>query len=120
MERVTRYVKRFHLGFADLLALCVGVRLRRGFDPQPRFGGRRSNQLDDCHPIGERPGAPVLGDMAEEAVLYFVPLGSPRWIVAHRDCEVRLVGELLQFELPQPDARAVRALLSAGRGPNLA
>src|SRR5262245_33147692 len=106
MKRVARDVERSHLGVADLLALFVSAGIERGFDSQSRFGRRRGDEFNHGHPVGEGTGAPVLGDMAEEAMLYFVPLGSTRWIVAHRDCEVRLVGELLQFELPQPDACA--------------
>src|SRR5208337_5329901 len=59
--------------------------------------------------IGERPAAPVLGDVAEQPMLNLVPLRCARRIMVDMDDEPGLVGELLQLDLPQPHPRPVRA-----------
>ncbi len=43
------------------------------------------NQLDDGYPVSQRTGAPILRDMAEEAVLDLIPLRCARRIVANMD-----------------------------------
>src|SRR3954463_5695006 len=48
----------------------------------------------------ERVAAPILGDVAEQAVLDLVPLRGAGRIVADRDRQPGLVGKLLQLELP--------------------
>ena len=64
------------------------------------FCGGCRDQLDD-HPIAdERPGAPVLADEGEEAVLDFVPLAGAGWQVADHDVEAEFVSQLLQFAFP--------------------
>src|SRR6266404_9059152 len=73
------------------------------------FGGRRQDQLDYDAIADERPGAPVLADKGEEAVLDFVPLAGAGRQVANHDIEAELVGQLLQFTFPQPHPRAVAA-----------
>src|SRR5271167_3565554 len=74
MERVTLNVERLHLGVADLDALFVSARVQRVLDFQAGLGCRRRDQLDDSHAIRERPAAPGLRDVAEQAVLDPVPL----------------------------------------------
>src|SRR6266446_9575626 len=73
------------------------------------FGGRRRDQLDYDAIADERPGAPVLADKGEEAVLDFVPLAGAGRQVANHDIDAELVGQLLQFTFPQPHPRAVAA-----------
>jgi len=53
------------------------------------------------------PGAPILADEGEEAVLDFVPLAGAGWPVADHDVEAQFVGQLLQFAFPQPHPRAL-------------
>ena len=67
MELIAGDVEAFHCDFADLDAL-------RTFDFQACLGRRRLDQLDHGEPIGERPAAPVLRDVAEQPVLDLVPL----------------------------------------------
>ncbi len=74
MERITGDVETVHLGSADLDAFLVGAGVERALDPQTGLGRRRADQLDDGKAIGERPAAPVLGDVAEQPVLNLVPL----------------------------------------------
>ena len=96
MEVIAGDVERGHLGVADLDALLVGPRVERALDLQAGLGRRRGNQLDDGHEIRERFAAPVLRDVAEQAMLDLVPLGRARRIVADLDRHDDLVGELLR------------------------
>src|SRR6266851_1843822 len=48
-------------------------------------------------------------DAYEQAVLDLIPLRRARRIVMDVEHEARLVGELLQLDLPQPDTRSIRA-----------
>jgi hypothetical protein len=81
MERVAGDVEGLHLGIADLDALFVGARVERAFDFQSGFGRSGADQLDDGDAVGQRPAAPVLRDVAEQAVLYAVPLRRARRVV---------------------------------------
>ena len=74
MERIANDVEAFHLGFADLDALAVAARIDCAFDPETGFGRRCSDQLDYGQAIRERPGTPILCDVAEQAMLDLVPL----------------------------------------------
>ena len=56
---------------------------------------------------GEWSSPPVHGDEAEHAVLDPVPLRGPRRVVAHRDLETGLFGQLGELDLPGPEAVAV-------------
>jgi hypothetical protein len=52
--------------------------------------------------------------MAEQAVLDLVPLRRAGRIVAYADGQSRLVGQLLQFDFPEPNPRAVGASAVGG------
>src|SRR5215470_5975582 len=109
MELIAGDVEGFHCGFADPDALLVGAGVERAFDPETGLGRGRPNQLDDCEAIYEWSAAPILRDVAKQAVLDLVPLRCARRIVVDVDHKSGLVGELLQFELPEPYPRAIRA-----------
>ena len=96
-------------GVADLDAFFIGSLVERAFDLEARLCRRRADEFDDGDTIRQRPAAPVLRDMAEQAVLDPVPLRRSRRIMVHAERQVRLIGELLQFDLPQTHARAIRA-----------
>jgi hypothetical protein len=113
VQRIAHNVEAFHLGFADLDARLVGARIERAFDLEPGFGRGRPDQLDHGKPIGERPPAPVLRDVAEQPVLDLVPLRCARRIVVEVDHETGLVGQLLQFDF----SRAALALHPSHRSP---
>ena len=98
-------VEGFHLGLADPDALAVGARVERAIDFQAGLGGGGADQLDHGEASGERPAAPVLRDVAEQPVLDLVPLRRARRIVVDVDDEPGLIGQLWQFELPQPHPR---------------
>ena len=109
MEFIALDVERLHLSVADFDALFVGPGIERAFDFQASFGRRCGNQLDYGHAIDEWPPTPSLRDVAEHAVLDLIPLRRSRRIVMDVEHEARLVGELLQLDLPQPDTRSIRA-----------
>src|SRR4051812_14545280 len=109
MERVAAYVEGVDLGIADLDALLVGSLIENAFDFQSRLGRGCGDQLDDGGAALQWPAAPVLRDVAEQAMLDLVPLGRAWRIVADLDGHLQLVGELLQFALPQASAHIVGA-----------
>ena len=109
MEFIALDVEHLHLSIADFDALIVSRGIERALDFQAGFGRGRSNQLDHGHAIDEWSPAPSLRDVAEQAVLDLIPLRRARRIVMDVEHEARLVGELLQLDLPQPDTRSIRA-----------
>src|ERR1700693_2131252 len=109
MERVAGDVQDGHLGITPLEAFLVGAGVEHALALQARLGRGRADQLDDGDSIGQRSSTPVLRDVAEQAVLYSVPLRCSGRIVMDVQHEARLVGELLQLDFPEPHARAVRA-----------
>ena len=91
MECIALDVERPHLGIADLDALLVGFGIERACDFQTRLCRGRRDQLDDGHAIRERPAAPCLGDVAEQAVLDLVPLRRAWRIVMDVEHEARRI-----------------------------
>src|SRR5262249_7941701 len=65
-------------------------------------------QVDDHLPTDQRPPPPVLGDVAEHAVLDLVPLTRPWREVTHGDAQPDLVCQPLQLHLPQAAPAPVR------------
>src|SRR3954452_25222249 len=74
---------------------------------QPCRGRGRGNQVHDGRMTRERVAAPILGEVAEQAVLDLVPLRGAGRIVTDRDRQPGLVGKLLQLELPQPNPNSI-------------
>jgi TolB-like protein len=84
------------------------------FDSEPGFGRGRPDQFDHGKPVGKRSAAPVLRNVAEQSVLDLVPLRCAWRIVVDADHEASVVGQLLQFALPEPHPRAIRAAAVGG------
>src|SRR5208337_231263 len=97
MEGIALYVECRDLLVGDLDAL--GIEFAADFETGFRRGV--CDQFDGHEEADERHGAPVLGNVAEHAVLDLVPLRGPRRIMADLDDQAGLVGELLQRHLPQ-------------------
>lgn len=57
----------------------------------------------------QRHASPIPRDVAKHSVLDLVPLAGSRRIMAHFDDHARLVGELLQLQLPKPITRTIAA-----------
>ena len=87
----------------------VGVGIEFASDFEAGLGLCCRNQLDDDGMTDEGLAAPVAGDEGEQAVLDPVPFACAGRQVAHGDRHAEIVGKLLQFELPEADARAVGA-----------
>ena len=107
MERVGFHVESGQFGVADLDALGVDVGVEFAANRETCLRRCRGDQFDNRQPAGQRPTAPVLRDVTEQAVLYFIPFRRAGRIVANADRQPRFVGELLQFDFPQAHARAI-------------
>ena len=104
MEGVAFDVERRHFGVADFDAFWVCVGVEFAADGQTHLGGGRRDQLDDRRPTGERPTAPVLCDVAKQAMFDLVPLRCAGRIVADADGQSGLVSEFLQLDCPESNA----------------
>jgi hypothetical protein len=93
------------VGDADLVGM--GAVVEAGVDLKAGARGRCAAQVDDRLQAVRRLAAPVDRDVAEQPVLDAVPLAGGGRQMADRDVKARLVGELLQLDLPQPDTVAV-------------
>src|SRR6266511_5156451 len=107
MEMGSVDLKLLHLGITNLDALRILASVQRRLDPQARRGVGVADEADDHLEAFQRLATPVGGDVAEHAVLDLVPLARARRQVADAHVEAALVGEALQFELPEPSAGAV-------------
>ena len=102
---------------ADLLHLLVrhldpfriAVVVELALHPQAFPGRGRCNEVDDHLVTNQWLAAPVLTDKREQAMLNLVPLARPRWKVAYRNAQAEFVGKLLQFHLPESNARPIAA-----------
>src|SRR5208337_2484870 len=101
MEGIALYVECRDLLVGDLDALGIGVGIEFAADFETGFRRGVCDQFDGHEEADERHGPPVLGNVAEHAVLDLVPLRGPRRIMADLDDQAGLVGELLQRHLPQ-------------------
>jgi hypothetical protein len=86
----------------------VGADREAGF----RFGG--TDKIEDLVDVGEEFASPVFADLAEQAVLDGIPLGSARRIVADGNDETEGSADCVLKRFP-PDAGA-RAVTSAAVG----
>ena len=114
MESVPRDVERLHLGIGYLDAFLVIARIERAFDLEAGFGCRCSDGLDHGNTTCQRPGAPGLGNVTEQAMLDFVPLRRARRIVMNVDCKAGFIREVLKFPFPETHTRTIRAATISG------
>ncbi len=107
MELVGFQVDGAYLLIGDLyiLGVLVPVQYTADLEPRPRLGGR--DETDDGRVREQGLTAPVLGDEGEEPVLDFVPLAGSRREMAGRNDQARLLGQLLEFPLPEAEAGPV-------------
>ena len=68
---------------------------RRGVNLEPSFGLGGPYEVQDGFVAIERPARPILANLAEQAVLDWVPLGRTWWIVCDRDVQTVLVAQLV-------------------------
>ena len=79
MEAVAVHRQGVDLCVGDLDAGGVGAGVEFGVDRQPGAGGGGGDAVHDDFVAGQRPAAPVHGDVGEQPVLDLVPL---RWCPA--------------------------------------
>ncbi len=92
---------------ADLASLRVGFLIKPAVHGQPFLRPRRTDQIDHHLRGGQRNAPPVARDVAEQAMLDFIPFAGARRIMADLDNPAGGIGEPLQFQLPQPCAMAI-------------
>jgi hypothetical protein len=109
MERRLSDAELGDLGIGYLYAFRVALLVKLYPNRVACLGGGASNQVHDHVLADQRPGAPVLCDVAEHPMLDLVPLAGPRWEVADGDLQADLVGQTLQFGLPQAGTLTVAA-----------
>ena len=109
MEAVVVDRQGFHLllGVGQAGGVFAGVELDG--DGQPGGCGGGADQLDHGLVAGQRPAAPVAGDLREQPVLDLIPLGGARRVMAYGDLQPGLGGQPGQLHLPGPGPGGVRA-----------
>ena len=95
MEGIAANVEALHFGVADLDAFFVGPRIGGALDLEAGFGRCRRNRFDHGGLTGEWPGAPILRDAAEQAMLDLIPFRRAGRVMPDFDGEPRFVRELL-------------------------
>jgi len=70
VERVASDVEGEHLSVRDLDGLLVDALVEHTLDLEAGLGRGGADQLHHGEAVRQRPAAPVLGDVAEQAVLY--------------------------------------------------
>src|SRR5690242_20301015 len=68
------------------------------------LGSRCANELQRRFIADQWLTSPVLADETEHPMLNRIPFGSAGWQMSDRNLEVKLIGQLLQAEFPQPAA----------------
>ena len=100
MEGVGTELDKRQLLVGDFLALGVLGDVDLCADFETFFRGCVADQADNDSQAFEWPASPVLGDMAEHAVLDFIPFAGARRQVAHLQREVGFIGKSLQCHFP--------------------
>src|SRR5271155_1443806 len=102
MERIQMQGEVAHLGTRDDAAGRVASLVQLGFDAQACRGRGVTDQLHDGFEGAEGTATPVLGNVAEQTVLYLVPLARAGWEVRDVNAQAEVIGQPLQFGLPRP------------------
>src|SRR5713226_6423177 len=92
---------------ADLEAGGIAGRVEPRPHAEARGGRRGRDQVHNDRVAEEGLASPVLADEGEQAVFDLVPLARAGREMAHRDGQAEAVRQLLQLDLPQPQAGAV-------------
>ena len=109
MEFIQFEIESTQVGIGDIQAYRIDSSIQFGADPQSGMSRRIRNQIDDDFVARQGLASPVLGNVAEHAVLDLVPLAGPRREVAHMDGQLQAQGQLLQRDLPQAAPAGVAA-----------
>ncbi len=101
-----------HIGklrVCDFGFIGISCAAEAGVHFKTRLSANRGEQVDDDFQCFEWHTLPVAGDMAEEPVLYFVPLAGYRRKVANFEYQPRYISQPLKFKTPESCSRAVAA-----------
>src|SRR6267142_1156814 len=99
-----RQVERAHFLVAHLEPLFVGSWVHVGIDGETGFRGGPTNNPENPSQGPQWVASPVAADLAEDPMLDGIPLRRSTGIMAHRDGEARVIGELLKLVLPESRA----------------
>src|SRR5712691_3705893 len=102
-----REVQSLHVLTTDLHTGGRGVLIQLGLDGETRVGRGMTNYIDDHLVTHQRPPPPILGNMTKHPMFDLLPLPGPRRKVPDVDRDTDLIGELLEFYLPQPIATGI-------------
>jgi hypothetical protein len=100
------------IGDDDALWIKIFIEFAMDGKTGSRTGG--CNQIDNDAKADQRFGAPVVAYEGEQSVLNLVPLAGAWWKVTDCYVDPDLVGQALEFALPQPRARAIAAAAIGG------
>ena len=103
-----------HLPGCGFHRLGILVRVQNTSHLEAGLGFRGGNEADDGGMREQRLALPVLRDEGEESMLDLVPLARSGWKMADGNGQSRLIGELLQFPLPQAETGSVTAAAVGG------
>src|SRR5436853_625812 len=109
---VQRQTSHLRVGHHDARRIATLVQLR--LDPQTGRGPRVANQGHDGFKGAERTPAPVLRDVAEQAVFDLVPFARARREVRDVDAEAEVIRDTLETLLPRPGAIRIAAARVGG------
>src|SRR5271163_1220257 len=87
-------ISDLHFGW---IKLTVQVRTH----PQPRFRGRRPDQIDNDLVALQGTAPPILRNLGKQPMLNLVPLAGTWWIMTDYYVQPNLVRPMLQFQLPE-------------------
>ena len=95
MKVVRKYIDLGELRIGDFESLGIFLFVEFSTYGQTCLGRRSGNEFDDCSKTAQGFAAPVDADEREKPVLDFIPLAGPRRQVAHRDRELKFIGQFL-------------------------
>src|SRR5579859_2941104 len=95
MKVMRKHVHGGELRIGDFESLGIFLFVEFSTYGQTCLGGRSGNELDDCAKTAQGFAAPVDADEGEKPVLDFIPLAGSRRQVAHRDRELKFIGQFL-------------------------
>ena len=102
-------LQQLHLLVGDFPLQLIDTIIKRGVNLKSRSGFRVRDQVHDYFVARQRLPFPVDTDKREQAVFDLVPFTGTRGKVTHGCFKPRLIGEELQFLLPQPQPISVRS-----------
>src|SRR6266700_1003194 len=98
----------------DFDASRIRIAIFDGDDLESLISGGVRNQFNDRLQAVQWFATPIDGNVGKEPMFDFVPLAGSWWKMTHGDGEPRLVGQALQFALPQTETGSVASASISG------